>query len=612
MQYLTITDTISWSDMEQTFIPELTRRHARFVGRICVKEIGSMEELLALWEARYPGGQVTLFTKLFMDVVARPQGASLTEVMANYDARWSRLSDIQLQMLQKGVPRIVAMDSPLKKFQALLSSGQAFTVEDCAELILWALEHRNEEARPPRVSTLNEILLGHTRVAAWQEAHNLWRLTVPPNPLVFVRPFPTHKSVNAMSGVGPVLARLIGHANTRQAASLQDPVTGPAEAEAVEVDDGLSCHVVCQTCECVRCTRVLVKALQLKAWKLRCAARAQAVVEAAKLVCDQGGVGLRTLFVSKLPRKVTETDIAAALSPFGRINAIDIISDLKTGKSKGYAFVEFESISSAIDALNASWCDKGVIIPDHGCVLLDVQRSTHQPDWTPRFLALQQRPSAAGLYRPLLLPGGDVDHERDTRGERYEAATTCSPLDVLRTLYYDRHSNGDSPGIVLVQQVLSPDAQQRLIAGVCLEVGMVAGGLHNSTLYSLVYRRDDETLPAWMEDVRPLLNIFVDREDVMMLEFHALSSPNDEPLATNNNRLLFQVNLMGVGWTQWLDQGSAVSFLQHPGSVLWPRRRHMVESVVYNRYYQPRLVLNCITCPEQTLEQYLLKPVAVI
>lgn len=58
------------------------------------------------------------------------------------------------------------------------------------------------------------------------------------------------------------------------------------------------------------------------------------------------------LFVGNLPFRATEDDVRQFFSPRDVVD-VSIIKDRKTGKSKGYAFVEMATVHAARDAMEA-------------------------------------------------------------------------------------------------------------------------------------------------------------------------------------------------------------------------------------------------------------------
>jgi RNA recognition motif-containing protein len=64
-----------------------------------------------------------------------------------------------------------------------------------------------------------------------------------------------------------------------------------------------------------------------------------------------------TLFVSNFPFTTTEEDLGAIFTNHGLVKSVRIIVDRETGRSRGFAFVEFDqetAVDAAIDSLNNS------------------------------------------------------------------------------------------------------------------------------------------------------------------------------------------------------------------------------------------------------------------
>ncbi len=51
---------------------------------------------------------------------------------------------------------------------------------------------------------------------------------------------------------------------------------------------------------------------------------------------------MKKLFVSNLPHDATEASVSAMFSEFGKVRSVNVISDIFTGKCKGFGFVEME------------------------------------------------------------------------------------------------------------------------------------------------------------------------------------------------------------------------------------------------------------------------------
>ncbi|WP_416307701.1 RNA recognition motif domain-containing protein [Neptunicella sp. SCSIO 80796] len=65
---------------------------------------------------------------------------------------------------------------------------------------------------------------------------------------------------------------------------------------------------------------------------------------------------LKTLYVGNLPYRANEAAIMELFSQYGQVNSVRLMKDRRTGKRKGYGFVEIASSSAkkAINSLNDS------------------------------------------------------------------------------------------------------------------------------------------------------------------------------------------------------------------------------------------------------------------
>jgi len=59
------------------------------------------------------------------------------------------------------------------------------------------------------------------------------------------------------------------------------------------------------------------------------------------------------IYVGNLSYKVTDEDLRSAFQAYGQVDAVNVIKDRETGRSKGFAFVEMASDSEAQTAINA-------------------------------------------------------------------------------------------------------------------------------------------------------------------------------------------------------------------------------------------------------------------
>jgi len=65
----------------------------------------------------------------------------------------------------------------------------------------------------------------------------------------------------------------------------------------------------------------------------------------------------KKLFVGSLPWAVNDDGLKKAFSPFGNVVSATVVVDRRSGRSKGFGFVEMENDSeakAAIEALNGS------------------------------------------------------------------------------------------------------------------------------------------------------------------------------------------------------------------------------------------------------------------
>lgn len=107
----------------------------------------------------------------------------------------------------------------------------------------------------------------------------------------------------------------------------------------------------------------------------------------------------KTLFVSRLSYKTDEETLRREFERFGPINSLRLVRDKKTGKSRGYAFVEFKHSRHCDRLYDAS----GMKI-DGKRILVDYEEGRVKIDWLPKRLG-----GGKGRGR------GDRDTERKIR-----------------------------------------------------------------------------------------------------------------------------------------------------------------------------------------------------
>jgi len=92
----------------------------------------------------------------------------------------------------------------------------------------------------------------------------------------------------------------------------------------------------------------------------------------------------RTVFIARLDFNTTEETLSEIFGRYGSIKSLRLIKDTKSGKSKGYAFVEFSDESEAKRAFRETKDERLLI--DGREVLVDHVRAGVVPSWLPRRL----------------------------------------------------------------------------------------------------------------------------------------------------------------------------------------------------------------------------------
>lgn len=89
-----------------------------------------------------------------------------------------------------------------------------------------------------------------------------------------------------------------------------------------------------------------------------------------------------TLFVGRLAYEVTERKLLREMEAYGSVKDIKLVTDPKKGKSRGYAFVEFEREDDMKRAFRAA---DGMRLEGRS-IVVDVERGHTVPNWLPRRL----------------------------------------------------------------------------------------------------------------------------------------------------------------------------------------------------------------------------------
>merc|ERR1712004_927725 len=111
----------------------------------------------------------------------------------------------------------------------------------------------------------------------------------------------------------------------------------------------------------------------------------------------------RTLFVARINFYTSESKLRREFETYGPIKQIKMITDQKTGKPRGYCFIEFEHEKDMHSAYKHADGKK----IDGRRVLVDVERARTVKGWLPRSLGkcLQcRRNSDSGLFNFNLYP----------------------------------------------------------------------------------------------------------------------------------------------------------------------------------------------------------------
>jgi U1 small nuclear ribonucleoprotein len=125
-------------------------------------------------------------------------------------------------------------------------------------------------------------------------------------------------------------------------------------------------------------TRVAAEKAALNAARIK----AQAAVWKPSGNDSATGDAYKTLFVARLSHDTTEDTLKAVFSDFGSVVSVKLVRDSLTGKSRGYAFVEFESETD----LKRAFVDADAKKIDGRRVLVDVERGRTVSTWLPRRL----------------------------------------------------------------------------------------------------------------------------------------------------------------------------------------------------------------------------------
>lgn len=97
---------------------------------------------------------------------------------------------------------------------------------------------------------------------------------------------------------------------------------------------------------------------------------------------NMSGVAECTLFVARLNEKTTEKTLNGIFSEYGAIKRCRLVRNVVTGDSQKYAFIEFQSESSALSAYKKT----NKLCVDGSKILVDFECERLLPGWVPRRL----------------------------------------------------------------------------------------------------------------------------------------------------------------------------------------------------------------------------------
>ncbi|KAH3746262.1 Ubiquitinconjugating enzyme subfamily protein [Pelomyxa schiedti] len=337
IEYLAITDAVSWEALKEPYIQEAVRRNIRHIEHIALHTIsGGVGGLLDTWMKVTNSGRVTMFNVLFLRTVARPEGMTIDQIRGMYDANWGKLPNEIFAEMKKGPAKIFSVTTLPEVFNMM---GINIPPEAIAELILWGFENREESASTARYQD-GLPKSGSTRLEAWLERCKFFEdaSANPPPELAYRPPLRSSRSRVTIDGVGAFLSRL-------------------------QLSDN---HSDKDTCQCSKCEAL--KAIQLR--------REQWHPERNPNIT---GDPVKTVLIAGVPSRVTEVDIKQALSQFGPIATVSLVKN-RAGKHRHFGFVVFESAESAAAALKNQ-----TVMCCEATITLDRERGRSDPNFTPHY-----------------------------------------------------------------------------------------------------------------------------------------------------------------------------------------------------------------------------------
>lgn len=173
--------------------------------------------------------------------------------------------------------------------------------------------------------------------------------------------------------------------------------------------------------------------------------------------CDPNVEGdpLKTLFIARLPRKVTEWKLLTDFEEFGPVRRIRIVTDKLSGKPRGYAFLEFEQSEDMKRAYKMG--SKRSI--EGKRIIVDIERGRSVAGWTPRRLGgglgIGNKPSSQIEDKPYPIKSSSL-HCR--HGRDLPPKTTTMISDDYRTY---RSVTSSTSRSVHMRNTISPARSQK-------------------------------------------------------------------------------------------------------------------------------------------------------
>jgi len=333
IQYLTVSDKVTWEAIKEPLVAELFRRSSRHIGNLPTNTMSSVDQLLDAWaSANGDGGKVVMFSKLFLDLIARPNNMSTSQVREARERTWGKISDQTITNVKQSFSYILSHNGPVDLLRFL---GFNRSKEAVAELILWALHYRHEG---PPVHYQGVPSKPGPFFSLWKDRSSLWNLSQmnPPPELPFIPPPQPPPSIKERNLTGLRHAQLL-------------LLHGSSSSDDQPIHEGK----VEANCNCKRCIKEKERAAKTKEWIRKREQEKEKEKEKDEKEKEKNGLskGGRTLFIQGYPKETTKEVLMKILSQFGDISRLDFVMNRDKMKSKQYSFVEFSDAKGMMSAM---------------------------------------------------------------------------------------------------------------------------------------------------------------------------------------------------------------------------------------------------------------------